>query len=60
LYELPSAVTPNPVLNRWLYPGGETTGWVLLQSAVDETELKAVFEPAWGLNGQTRFLALAP
>lgn len=60
LYDLPSVVTPRPVLDQWLYPGGETTGWVTLQSAIDETDLKAVFEPAWGLTGETRFLALEP
>jgi hypothetical protein len=60
LYDLPSVVTPAPVLDRWLYPGGETTGWVTLQSAVDEGNLTAVFEPGLGLTGETRFLALTP
>lgn len=60
LHDLPSVVSPEPVFDTCLYPGGRAEGWVSMQVYSDETDLMARFEPAfeWFDDEQARFLAL--
>jgi hypothetical protein len=59
LYDQPSVVDPDPMLDVSLFPGGQYEGWVVLQAAQDETGLTAVFEPLFDFgNENRRFLAL--
>ena len=59
LYDQPSVVDPDPVLDVTLFPGGQYEGWVVLQAAQGETGLTAVFEPLFDFsNKNRRFLSL--
>lgn len=61
LYDYASVVVPQPDLDAHLFPGAEVTGWVVLLATISETDLVAVFEPAWDFSGDnTRFLSLEP
>jgi hypothetical protein len=56
VYENPSVVDPDPMLDLSLYPTGEGEGWVTLQVAEGETGLILEFNPEF-LGGK-RFLSL--
>jgi hypothetical protein len=61
LYDLPSVVVPEPVLDAYLYPGGERTGWIVLSAAEGETNLILVFEPFMDWDDTNkRYLSLEP
>ncbi|KAA3659828.1 MAG: DUF4352 domain-containing protein [Chloroflexi bacterium] len=61
IYDLPSVVDPEPALNIDLFPGGETEGWIIVQSAIDETGMKLIFEPIFDFSGDNkRFISIEP
>lgn len=61
VYDNPSVVDPDPALDAYLFPGGETEGWVVLQVAKDETGIMVIFEPLFTFsNEDTRFMYLEP
>ncbi len=64
LYDAPSIIeirSPEPYLQVRLFPGGEYTGWIVLQSAADETGLILVFDPVDDAGGQNkRYILLKP
>ncbi len=49
---------PEPVLDAYLYPGGEAEGWIVLQASEGETGLKLVFEPWMSFDPDVRYLSL--
>jgi len=50
-----------PDLSAWLYPAGESEGWVVAQAAQGESGLVLVFQPLLDFNGvNKRFLSLEP
>ncbi len=60
-YEAPSVVDPEPDIDVNLYPGGEHTGWVILQAPRRVQTLILRYQPTFGnkeLN--TRYMALQP
>jgi hypothetical protein len=59
LYSLPFVVDPEPTLDAYLYPGGEYSGWVVLQVQKGETDVMLVFEPTFSFSDdELRFIAL--
>jgi len=59
LYDHPSVVAPDPALDVDLFPGGQYEGWAVMQAAIGETGLVAVFDPLFELSGRNkRFLSL--
>ncbi|MAT43861.1 MAG: hypothetical protein CL609_16120 [Anaerolineaceae bacterium] len=61
LYDSPVVVDPSPQLDITLYPGGEYTGWVVVQAAVGESNLLLVFQPLFDFTGdEKRFISLEP
>jgi hypothetical protein len=59
VYDNPYVVDPEPALDAYLYPGGETEGWVVLQVAKDETGIMVIFEPLFSFtNAEKRFMSL--
>lgn len=61
VYDDPFVVAPDPVLDAKLYPGGETEGWVVLQVAIDETNIMAIFNPLFSFtDADKRFMSLEP
>jgi len=47
---------PEPELNAELYPGGETEGWVRMQTSAGDSNPILMYEEDW--DGNVRFLAL--
>ncbi|MFZ0546241.1 MAG: hypothetical protein WAM60_12420, partial [Candidatus Promineifilaceae bacterium] len=59
VYDSPFVVDPEPNLDAYLYPGGEIDGWIVVQSAINETGMKLIFEPLFDFSGiNTRYLSL--
>lgn len=59
LHDMPSVVDPSPQLDIWLYPGGESEGWVVVQASQGETNMTLVFEPWFDFSGDNkRFISL--
>jgi serine/threonine protein kinase len=61
IYTAPSVVDPHPAIDLNLYPGGEHTGWFVLQAPRQIQAATLRYEPTFGnreLN--TRYLALQP
>ncbi len=59
VYELVSVVPPEPAFDAFLFPGGETEGWDVLNVTEGEQNLVLVFEPLFSFSDDdTRFLAL--
>jgi hypothetical protein len=59
VYDIPSVVDPEPALDAALFPGGEYTGWIVLQAAEGETGMKVIFQPWTDFTDENkRFLAL--
>ncbi len=58
-YDTPSVVDPIPALDYELYPGGRTTGWVVVLAGVDEGGMVLVYSPR-GVYDQeaVRYLSL--
>lgn len=55
-WERPSVVPPPPDLTRYLYPGGEMEGWIVLAAPADSRNLILVF--ASDYKSETRYLSL--
>lgn len=61
IYTAPSVVDPHPAIDVNLYPGGEHTGWFVLQAPRQIQSATLRYQPTFGnreLN--TRYLALQP
>jgi hypothetical protein len=59
--EIRPGAAPEPGLDAYQYPGGETEGWVILQVAVDETDIMVIFEPIFAFTDEDkRFMSLEP
>ena len=58
LHEFISVVVPEPELRAPLFPGGKYEGWVILESAIGETDLVALFYDY--LEENKRFFSLEP
>lgn len=55
----PSIVSPEPELFFDLYPGGETSGWIVLQAPEEAKNLVLYFNPAYDQSGANgRYLSL--
>jgi cell division septation protein DedD len=58
VYDNPSVVDPDPALNWDVYAGGEVDGWVTMQCAVGEQNLRVVYEPLFSFSGKPRYFAI--
>jgi hypothetical protein len=61
IYEAPSVVGPEPNIDVNLYPGGEHTGWLILQAPRQVQTVTLRYQPTFGnkeLN--TRYMVLQP
>ncbi|RIK38093.1 MAG: hypothetical protein DCC58_17120, partial [Chloroflexi bacterium] len=58
VYENPILVEPAPELSFDVYAGGSVEGWVALECAAGETNLRVVYEPLFSFTAKPRFLAL--
>jgi len=60
LYDAPAVVDPEPVLQAYLYPGGEVEGWVILQIGQGEHSAQIVFDPLFDIeHSNRRYIALS-
>jgi hypothetical protein len=58
IYDNPSIVDPEPDLGYTVYTGGAVDGWVTLQCATGEQNLRVVYEPLFSLTGDPRYFAI--
>jgi hypothetical protein len=58
VYDPPSIVDPEPDFTFDVYSGGEVSGWITMMSAVDEQNLKLVYEPFLSFTAEPRYLAI--
>lgn len=59
VYEHPSVVAPDPMLDARLFPGGVAEGWEVFSVASGEQKLVLIFEPLFSFSDtNTRFLTL--
>lgn len=59
IYDRPLVVAPGPALDAYLFPGGQTEGWVVVQAPVGEAGLTLVYRPLFAFgDGDVRFFAL--
>jgi Domain of unknown function (DUF4352) len=59
VYEGPSIVPPEPVLDATLFAGGETEGWEVLSVSKDEKGLMVIFEPLFSFsNEDIRYISI--
>lgn len=58
VYDNPSVVNPRPEISYDVYAGGEVDGWVALQAAEGEQNLKVVYEPLFSFTAKPRYFAL--
>jgi hypothetical protein len=59
IYDLPTAVDPEPGIRAHLYPGGVHEGWHVVQVTQGERALVLVYSPLLDFSGRVkRFLAL--
>ena len=60
LYSAPAIVDPEPVLQAYLYPGGEVEGWVIVQIGRGEDHAQIVFDPLFDTRHvNRRYIALS-
>ena len=57
IYDSPYLTVPEPELDAWLYPNGETEGWIALQVAEDESGLILILSDSYFASTQ-RYLLL--
>jgi len=57
IYDKPFLTEPEPELDAWLYPNGETEGWVVLQVAEDEGGLVLILSDSY-FSSDKRYLSL--
>jgi hypothetical protein len=59
LHDAPSVVEPEPALSVYLFPGGEFEGWIIMQAAIDETNLLLIYEDWYSFSDSNkRYLSL--
>jgi hypothetical protein len=59
-YDSPPVVDPEPALDARLYPGGEATGWIVVQAKIDDPTL-LVFQPFTDFEKiNRRYFSLTP
>lgn len=58
VYDVPSIVDPEPTLSYDVYAGGEVDGWITLQAAAGEENLRLVYEPAFSFTADPRYFAI--
>ncbi len=59
VYESPSVVPPEPVLDATLFAGGQTEGWRVLSAGKDEKGLLVIFQPLLSFaRDEARYIAL--
>jgi hypothetical protein len=55
----PAIVEPNPIIDAYLFPGGQNEGWITLEVPINQPEPLLVFEPSFDFNNvNRRFFAL--
>jgi hypothetical protein len=60
MYDSPPVVDPEPALDARLYPGGEATGWIVVQAKIDDPTL-LVFQPFTDFEKiNRRYFSLTP
>jgi hypothetical protein len=57
VYEHPYLTVPSPKLEAWLYPTGETEGWVVFQATEGETGLILILSDSY-FSSDKRYLSL--
>ena len=57
IYDKPFLTEPEPELDAWLYPNGETEGWVVLQVTEDEGGLVLILSDSY-FSSDKRYLSL--
>ncbi len=57
VYDAPSVVEPEPALDATLFPGGQTTGWLVMEVGADEDTLLLIFSPGYSTE-EDRFIRL--
>ena len=57
IYTLPALVEPEPILSGYLFPGGEVTGWVALETDRFIEAPVLIFSPSYQ-ESEIRYLAL--
>ena len=58
VYDAPSIVDPEPSLDYDVYAGGEVDGWITMQVAAGEQNLRVVYEPFLSFSGEPRYFAI--
>ena len=58
VYDRPTVVDPEPVLDYDVYAGGEVDGWVTVQVAAGEQNIRLAYEPLFSLTAKPRYFAL--
>jgi hypothetical protein len=59
IYPRASVVVPEPELDAYLYPGGQSEGWIVVQVPTGEAGLTLIYEPSFEFgNENRRFLSL--
>jgi len=57
IYSPPALVEPEPALDAYLFPGGEVTGWVALETDLFVDSPVLIFDPSYR-ESEIRYLAL--
>ncbi len=58
VYLAPSVVEPEPTLDAILFPGGQVTGWIVMEAGDDEDALQLIFSPGYSTD-EDRFIQLS-
>ncbi|MGC9399215.1 MAG: hypothetical protein ACP5HM_08760 [Anaerolineae bacterium] len=59
MYRPPALVEPKPALDAYLFPGGEVTGWIALETDRFADSPVLIFDPSYR-ESEIRYLALMP
>lgn len=55
----PAIVEPDPMLEVYLFPGGQAEGWITLEVPINQPEPLLMFKPSFNSNDlNRRFFAL--
>ena len=58
-YRPPAIVNPEPEFKAYLFPGGQTEGWIVMEMPADEPDPILIFEPTYESgHDNKRFLSL--
>jgi hypothetical protein len=58
-YTNPNVIAPQLELTFDVYGGGSVDGWVAMQCAVGESNLRVVYEPLFSISADLRYFALS-